>query len=308
MRVTPEIRPSPPPPADSLRTGVDGAPLSYPAMPEPIGLIAGHGQLPLLQARGIHKAGHPVACVGLADQYDAALPPMCDRFAEAGIIRIGRWIRLLRRWGVTQAVMIGTVRKARMYEPMRLVRQMPDWRAARLWYRVLRHDKRSQALLAAVADELGRWGIELIDTTRYIPDHLAEPGVLTRRKPNSSQWRDIAFAWPILMAMNELDIGQAIAVKERDVIAVEAIEGTDAMIARAGELCPSGGWVLVKGAPRDKDLRFDVPTVGVRTIEHLKHAGGTCLVLAAGRVILADRPKVIQAADAAGIAIVGQQL
>ncbi|MEX0884962.1 MAG: UDP-2,3-diacylglucosamine diphosphatase LpxI [Phycisphaeraceae bacterium] len=275
-------------------------------MPEPIGLIAGHGQLPLLEARGIRQAGHPVACVGLADQYDAALPGQCDWFAEAGIIRIGRWIRLLRRWGVKRAVMVGAVRKARMYEPGRLVRQMPDWRAARLWYRVLRHDKRSQTLLGALADELEHWGIELIDTTRFIPDHLAEAGVLTRRRPTASQWRDIAFAWPILMRMNELDIGQAIAVKERDVIAVEAIEGTDAMIARAGQLCPSGGWVLAKGAPVDKDLRFDVPTVGVRTIEHLKEAGGQCLVLAAGRVILADRTRVIKAADAAGIIIVGQ--
>ncbi|HEX7010552.1 MAG TPA: UDP-2,3-diacylglucosamine diphosphatase LpxI [Phycisphaeraceae bacterium] len=274
-------------------------------MAEPVGLIAGEGQLPILEAQGIRAAGHPVACVGLSDQYVPELPAHCDYFAEAGIIRIGRWVRLLRRWGARQAVLIGRVRKAKMYQPLRVIRQMPDWRAARLWYRVLRHDRRSQALLAAVADELARNGIELIDTTRYIPEHLAVEGVMTRCQPTPRQWEDIHFAWPILMRMNDLDIGQAIAVKDRDVIAVEAMEGTDEMIQRAGQLCRQGGWILVKGAREDKDLRFDVPTVGLATIENLRRAGGSCLVLAAGRVILAQRPSVLEAADRAGIAVVG---
>lgn len=271
----------------------------------PIGLIAGSGQLPVLEARGIHAVGRRVACVGLADQFDPVLPDECDAFGQAGVVRLGRWIRLLRRWGVREAVMVGRVRKARMYEPLRLLHQMPDWRAARLWYRVLRHDKRNQTLLAALADELQRNGITLIDTTRYIPEHMATEGVLTRCAPSANQWADIRFAWPILMRMNDLDIGQAVAVKERDVIAVEAIEGTDAMIQRAGELCRSGGWVLAKGAPPSKDLRFDVPTVGVQTIENLKAAGAACLVVAAGRVILADKPAVIAAADRAKLPIVG---
>ncbi|MFP4145534.1 MAG: LpxI family protein [Phycisphaeraceae bacterium] len=274
-------------------------------MAPPIGLIAGQGLLPILEARGMRAAGREVVCVGLADQYEPELRGECDRFAEAGVVRLGRWIRLLRKWGASEAVMVGRVSKARMYQPLRLVRQLPDWRAARLWYRVLRHDKRDQHLLSAVADELSRNGVSLIDSTRYIPDHLATPGVMTRREPSGEQWAEIRFAWPLLMRMSELDVGQAIAVKERDVIAVEAIEGTDAMIERAGRLCPSAGWLLAKGAPPEKDLRFDVPTVGVQTLENLARSGGRCLALAAGRVILADKAEVLAAADRLGVSVVG---
>lgn len=272
---------------------------------EPIGLIAGAGLLPVLTARGMRAAGRRVACVGLTGQYDPMLPAECDAFAPAGVLRLGRWMRLLRGWGAREAVLIGRVHKHRMYDPRRLLRQLPDWRAAHLWYRVLRHDRRSQHLLGALADELARNGIELIDTTRYIPDHMATAGVLTRTAPSARHRDDIEFARPLLHRLNELDIGQALAVKERDVIAVEAMEGTDAMIERAGQLCRAGNWVLVKGAGLSKDLRFDVPTVGVTTIENLHAAGGRCLALTAGRVIFADKPKVIDAADRHGIAIVG---
>ncbi|GAB4193955.1 MAG: UDP-2,3-diacylglucosamine diphosphatase LpxI [Phycisphaeraceae bacterium] len=271
----------------------------------PIGLIAGSGRLPVLEAAGLRAAGRRVVCVAIGDGHDPDLPTLCDQYAKAGILRLGRWARLLRRWGAEQAVMVGAVRKARMYDPFTALKQVPDWRAFRLWYRVLRHDRRSQVLLAALADELQSQGIELIDTTRYIPEHLATVGVMTRTPPSAAQMADIAFGWPILMRMNDLDIGQAIAVKGKDVIAVEAIEGTDGMIRRAGELCRSGGWVLLKGPKPDKDRRFDVPTVGVQTIESLKAAGGACLAVAAGSVILAEKGRVIAAADAAGIAIVG---
>ncbi|MCX5661737.1 MAG: UDP-2,3-diacylglucosamine diphosphatase LpxI [Planctomycetota bacterium] len=272
----------------------------------PVGLIAGQGRLPLLTAQGLRAAGRRVACVGLADQFDPALPALCDHFAAAGVIRLGRWIGLLRDWGASDAVMIGRVRKARMYEPLRLLRQIPDWRAARLWYRVLRHDRRNGALLAGVADELQRNGIRLVDSTTYIQDHLATPGQLTRRAPTPEQLADIDFGWPLVRQLNELDIGQALAVSEREVIAVEAIEGTDAMIRRAGELCRRGGWTLLKSARLRQDMRFDVPTVGPTTIESLKKAGGRCLAVEAGKVILADKPDFLRLADEAGIVVVGR--
>lgn len=270
----------------------------------PLGLIAGQGVLPLLEARGMRAAGREVACVGLAHQYDPALPRECDLFASAGMIALGRWIRLLRRWQVREAVMIGGVRKAGMYEPFKMLRQLPDWRAANLWYRKLRHDRRDQAVLAAVADELQKNGITLIDSTQYIREHLATPGILTPNQPTAGQQADIEFGWPLLMQIADLDIGQAMAVKDRDIIAVEAIEGTDAMIQRAGSLCRSGGWVLLKGACRAKDMRFDVPTVGVQTIQRMKQCGAACLAVAAEKVIFADKPSVIAAARQAGIAIV----
>ena len=272
-----------------------------------IGLIAGGGELPLIQARGMRASGHRVACIGLKGQYDAELPALCDDFIEVGVLHLGRWCRQLRKRGATQAVMVGKVQKNQFqYHPMRWFNQMPDWRAARVWLWRSRHDRRSQTLMTSLADELKEGGLELIDTTQFIPEHMADEGVLTKLAPTSAQQHDIDFVWPILMRMNDLDIGQAVAVKKGDVIAVEAMEGTDAMIQRAGELCRKPGWLLAKGAPANKDPRFDVPTIGVQTIENLAKAGGTALLVTAGRVILIEKPQVLEAADRLGITIVGR--
>jgi DUF1009 family protein len=202
--------------------------------------------------------------------------------------------------------MIGRVRKARMYEPRRWLRQIPDARAIKLWYFVLRHDKRNAPLLAAVAHELAKGGINLVDSTQFIQDSLAENRVMTRRQPTSEQSTDIDFAWPIVTRLNDLDIGQTIAVKEREVIAVEAIEGTDAMIRRAGQLCPVGNWTLIKTAKSQQDMRFDVPTIGPETIRQLHQHGGRCLVVQARKVILAEKSALLKLADESGIAIVGR--
>lgn len=201
--------------------------------------------------------------------------------------------------------MVGRVAKTRMFRPMRVVRQIPDWRAAKLWYRVLRHDRRNDAMLGAVADELQQAGITLIDSTQYIADQLANAGVMTHHAPSAAQNNDIKFAMPIVSRMGELDVGQSVAVRDREILAVEAIEGTEALISRTGQLCPSGKWTLVKLAKPNQDMRFDVPTVGVATIEQLQAHGGTCLAVQAGKVILLDKPQMIEAADKAGIAIVG---
>jgi DUF1009 family protein len=277
-------------------------------MTRPIGLIAGQGRLPIITAEGIRAAGCDVCCVGLHDQYDAALPGKCDGFKTAGMIQLGRWIRLLRRMDVQEVVMVGGVSKVRMYDPFRLFRQLPDWRALNLWYRKLRHDKRNDAVLGALADELALAGLTLIDTTRYIPEHMSSEGVMTGLAPTQAQQGDIDFAVPIIKQMGALDVGQSIAVKEREVIAVEAIEGTDQMIERAGGLCRAGGWTLVKVAKPDQDPRFDVPTVGVATIDTLQKHGGSCLAVEAEKVIMVDKPAVIEAANKAAISIVGVRL
>ena len=203
--------------------------------------------------------------------------------------------------------MVGKVEKSQLlYDPMSWWAQMPDWRVAKLYLWDLRHDRRSQTMLAGVANTLKKGGLELIDTTKFIPEHMATEGVLTKLTPTGAQQRDIEIAWPILMRMNDLDIGQAVAIKNTDVIAVEAIEGTDAMIKRAGELSRKAGWLLAKGAPASKDPRFDVPTIGVKTIENLAQAGGTGLLVTAGRVILLDKPKVLETADRLGITMIGR--
>jgi hypothetical protein len=253
----------------------------------------------------MRAAGRRVACIGLADQYVPELPLLCDDFAEAGVVQLGKWLRLARRFGMREAVMVGRVSKARMHDPLRVFRQIPDWRAFNLWYRKLRHDRRSATLLTALAEDLAKEGLVLIDSTTFIPDHMASEGVLTRRAPTAEQASDIAFAWPLLRQVGALDIGQAIAVREKDVIAVEAVEGTDHMIERAGTLCRKKGWTLLKTARPGHDMRADVPTIGVSTIEKMHAAGGGCIAVGVGRVILVDRPAVLAAADRLGIAVVG---
>lgn len=271
----------------------------------PIGLIAGQGALPVIVARGMRAAGRRVCCIGLADQYVPELPAHCDDFAEAGVVQLGKWLRLARRFGVREAVMVGRVSKARMHDPLRIFRQLPDWRAFNLWYRKLRHDRRSATLLTALAEDLAKEGLVLIDSTTFIPDHMASEGAMTRRAPTAEQESDISFGWPLLKQVGSLDIGQSIAVREKDVIAVEAVEGTDRMIERAGELCRKKGWTLLKTARPGHDMRADVPTIGVSTIEKMHAAGGGCVAVGVGRVILVDRPAVLAAADRLGIAVVG---
>lgn len=271
----------------------------------PIGLIAGQGALPVIVARGMRAAGRRVCCIGLADQYVPELPALCDDFAEAGVVQLGKWLRLARRFGVREAVMVGRVSKARMHDPLRIFRQLPDWRAFNLWYRKLRHDRRSATLLTALAEDLAKEGLVLIDSTTFIPDHMASEGAMTRRAPTAEQESDISFGWPLLKQVGSLDIGQSIAVREKDVIAVEAVEGTDRMIERAGELCRKKGWTLLKTARPGHDMRADVPTIGVSTIEKMHAAGGGCIAIGVGRVILVDRPAVLAAADRLGIAVVG---
>ncbi len=272
---------------------------------EAIGLIAGSGELPILVAEGMRERGLTIHGVGFAGVYNPALPPYCDTFSTVGLMRLGKWARVLRRRGVSRAVMVGKVSKQRMYDPLKWLRYLPDWRTAMIWYRRLRHDHRTPAVLRAVAEELQSLGVTLIDSTTHIPEHLASEGPMTQRLPSEEERQDIEFGWPVLCAALNHDFGQSLAVCDRDVIAVEAIEGTDQMIARAGELCRRKGWTLLKGARRGHDRRADVPTVGVSTVENVHATGGRCIALAAGDVILVDKPAVLRRADELGVAIFG---
>lgn len=282
-----------------------------PTMPDmrPIGLIAGEGRLPVLVAHGARAAGRDVVGLSIGGIHEPEVQALCVRFETAPLLRLGSWARRLRRMGAAEAVMVGRVNKASTMHGgsrlMQIIRGAPDVTTALVWYRRLRHDRRSPAILAAVADTLARGGVPLIDSTTFIPDHLATPGVMTRRAPSHSLRADVEFGWPVLASVLRLDIGQAIAVRERDVIAVEAVEGTDRMIERAGRLCPKGGWTLLKGCRPDHDRRADVPTIGEATVRRAHAAGCVCIALGAGDVILLDKPAVLRAADELEIPIVG---
>ncbi len=284
----------PPPPTATLRPG------------DTLGLIAGQGRLPFMVVEGARHAGLRVAAIGLAGHCDPALRDLCDAYRDAAVLRLGGWAKKLRGMGASSAVMVGRVEKSRRVDdPLRMFREMPDLTTALVWYRRLRHDRRSPAILRAVADTLAQGGVPLIDSTAYITEHLASPGVMTRRGPTREELSDVRFGWPLLRQTLALHIGQAIAVKERDVLAVEAIEGTDRMIERVGQLCARGGWTLLKGAHPDHDRRADVPTIGEPTIRRLAQAGARCAALGAGDVILIDKPRTLALADELGVAIIG---
>lgn len=270
-----------------------------------LGLIAGAGSFPFMVLDGAKAAGWTVTVVGLRGFADQRLAAKADQFRWAGLARMGRWIRVLKRFGAERVILAGAVRKSAMYGRWRMLRLLPDLTAIRIWFFRLR-DKRNDAVLSAVADEFARHGIIMDPCVKFTPEQMAPEGVLTGRTPKPSQLLDADFGWRLAKEMGRLDVGQSVAVKETEVIAVEAIEGTDRMIDRAGELCPRGGWVLVKVAKPLQDMRFDVPTVGPDTIERLRQAGAAMLVIEAGRTLIVDREALIQAADRAGIIVMGK--
>jgi DUF1009 family protein len=258
-------------------------------MTEPLGLIAGEGVFPLLVARGAKAAGREVVCAGLAGCAWPELRSECDLFRSVGVLRMSQWIRFFKSAGCHEAIMVGRVAKSRMYSRWRYFQYIPDTRTAKLWFSKLRNDE----------------GITLIDSTKYCSEHLASAGVMTRRQPTDKQWLDIRFGWDLCRTVSKLDIGQALAVLDKDVIAVEALEGTNAMIERAGQLCKTGGWTLIKVANSAADMRMDVPSIGTTTIEKLHSAGAACLVLEPGKTIMLEKQKVIELADRYKIALVG---
>jgi len=276
------------------------------SQPKTLGLIAGQGRLPFLAADGARQAGFKVVCVGLADNAEPSLAEHVDQFFYGAIARPGGWMRKLRKYGVSETIMVGRVSKRQIYTPWRLVKYLPDWRAVRIWYwRLRKMDKRNDTVLCAIADELASGGIILEDSTMHCKEHMATEGVMTQCQPPASVWEDIKFGWEIVKQCGQLDIGQAIAVREREIIAVEAIEGTARMIERAGTLCKKGGWTLLKVSKPDQDMRFDVPCIGTDTIESLKKNGAKCVVVEKDKTIIIDKPDTLALADKLGIAVVG---
>jgi DUF1009 family protein len=268
-----------------------------------IGLLAGSGRFPVLFAEAARSAGFEVVCVAIRDAASPDLAKLVDSFRWIGIAKLGGMIRSFRRAGVRRVVMAGKVAKAQIYAPWRILRFLPDWRFARTWFSIGRRDRRDDSMLLAVVDEFNRDGIDIVSALDYCPELLVKSGHLTRRKPTQSELRDIEFGWTLAKEMGRLDVGQTVAVKELAALAVEAIEGTDRCILRAGELCPSGGFTVVKVAKPQQDMRFDVPTIGPDTIESLYRAGARVLAVEADKTILLDEAETIRLADGFGLTI-----
>lgn len=279
-------------------------PFSPPMRGERLGLLAGAGRFPVEFAIAARNRGHSVVAINVHGMASAELADVCDRVFEIPIGRMARAIRTFRRHRVRKIVMAGKVEKTILFQPWRIWKLMPDWRTIHMWFRYAAENKKDDTLLLAVIREFERDGLTFESALKYCPELLVKHGFLTRRKPTAAQWRDIRFGWEIAKEMGRLDIGQTVVVNDTAVIAVEAIEGTDRCIARAGELCRRGGFTVVKVAKPQQDMRFDVPTIGVDTIRTMYEAGGRTLAIEAGMTILLQAEEVIRLADRLGIAIV----
>ncbi len=205
---------------------------------EPIGLLAGSGRFPILFAEAARRQGLPVACVGIKYEVPDELRPLCDSFHVVGVAKLGRMIRTFRRLGVKRIVMAGKVTKNVMYTPWRMVQLCPDLRMLQWWYRGKRADNRDDSLLLSIIAEFERDGMTFASALDFCPELLVKDGILTRRAPTSAERNDIEFGWNLAKEMGRLDVGQSVAVKEKAALAVEAIEGTDRCIERAGTALP----------------------------------------------------------------------
>jgi len=204
-------------------------------------------------AQKAKSLGIPVVCVGVRHEAAAELAGLVHRFYWAGVAKLGRMIRCFRHEKVEQVVMAGKIHKATfMHRPWRVLSLLPDLRMVRFWYGRLARDKRDDTILLGLIDEFARERIYFRSALDLCPELLVRPGILTRRKPTKVEEADIQFGWDMAKEMGRLDVGQSVAVKERAVLAVEAIEGTDRAIGRAGELCPAGGFVVIKVASRNR--------------------------------------------------------
>jgi DUF1009 family protein len=260
-----------------------------------IGLIAGNGKFPFLVIEGALKAGASIAVAAIREETDPEIERVAERLTWVGIGQLGKMLRFFKSEGVEKAIMAGQVKHVQIFS-----RAIPDVRMLKM---LLRLPKRNtDALIGAVAGELESEGIELIDSTYFLKDSLPGAGTLTKRAPDERERGDIEYGLEIAREIARLDLGQTIVIRDRACVAIEAMEGTDAVIRRAGALV-RGRLTVVKIAKPDQDMRFDVPVVGVPTIESMIESGATCLCLTAGKTLMFDREEMIKLANKNKIAV-----
>src|ERR1700674_3475468 len=260
------------------------------------GLIAGNGQFPFLVLEAARDQGIEMAVIAIREEASPELEKFAARLHWVSLGELSRTLELLHQEGVTRAVMAGQVKHTKIFSSIR-----PDWKLAKLIFSLSR--KNTDSLIGAVARVLEEEGIQLVDSTIFLKPLLPEPGVLTRRAPDSRESADIAYGREIALQLAGLDLGQAVVISDGACVAVEAMEGTDETIERAARLAAGRPLVVVKVAKPRQDMRFDVPVVGLRTVETMKRAKATALAIDAGRTLVFDRPRFIEAANEAGIAM-----
>lgn len=262
------------------------------------GLIAGSGRFPILALETARKLGHDVVVIALKGNAPPEVESLAGRCYWITIAELSKLIELLQRECVTEVMMAGQVKHTSLFSALR-----PDLRLMRMLASL--PSRNTDALIGGVRDELAREGIQLVDSTRLLKPLLAGEGVLSRRAPDDEERKDIGYGRKVAAALSGFDIGQSVAISERACVAVEAMEGTDAMLQRAASLVNGRALRLVKAAGRRRHLLFDVPVAGPGTIRTMAATGTTALAVDAGRTLLLDRDEMLELAGAAGIAVLG---
>jgi hypothetical protein len=260
------------------------------------GLIAGNGKFPFLVLEGARRAGASLSVVAIKEETDKRIEEVADKILWVGIGQLGKMISFFKKEGVEKAIMAGQVKHVQIFSGA-----LPDLRMIKMLWNL--PQRNTDALIGGVADEMAKEGIELIDSTYFIKDQLAEEGVLTRRQPDATEQGNIEYGLAVAGEIARLDLGQTIVVRARACVAVEAMEGTDAVIRRAGELA-RGKLTVVKVAKPNQDMRFDVPVVGVPTVRTMIEAGATCLCLTPGKTLMFEKPEMLHLANEHKISIV----
>ena len=261
------------------------------------GLIAGNGRFPVLVLEAARRAGLEVVAIGIKEEASPEIEPLAARCYWISLGALGRLIEICHQEGIRHVMMCGQVKHTKIFSSV-----VPDWRLVKLL--ALLETRNTEGLIAGIARALQGEGIELVDSTLLLKDLLAPEGVLTRREPTPEETRDIEYGRRIAGALAELDVGQSVAVAERACIAVEAMEGTDAMLRRAASLVLGKPLRLVKASRRRKHLLFDVPVVGPQTIHVMRETGTTALAIDAGQTLLIDREDLLTRAGEAGVTII----
>ena len=260
------------------------------------GLIAGNGEFPFLVVEGAKKQGASLSVVAIKEETDKRIEEIAEKVVWVGIGQLGKMISFFKKEAVEKVIMAGQVKHVQIFSGA-----FPDWRMAKMLFNLPRRN--TDSLIGGIAAELAKDGIELIDSTHFIQDNLAQEGILTKRKPDETERGNIEYGLKIANEIARLDLGQTIVVRAKACVAIEAMEGTDAVIKRAGELA-KGKLTVVKVAKPNQDMRFDVPVCGLPTIEMMIQAGATCLCLTAGKTLIFDKEEMIKLADDKKIAIV----
>jgi len=263
---------------------------------EKIGLIAGNKKFPLLFAEAAKKRGHSVVAIAIKNDTSPKIKNLVDKIYWLGLGEFSRMFEIFKSEGITKVIMAGQISPRRLFS-----REVETSQELKELFGSL-SDKRADSIFDAVAQRLEKFGIELLDSTVFIEEFLPKEGILTNREPNFDEWEDIYFGFDLAKAIGLLDIGQTVAVKNKAIIAAEALEGTDNLIRRAGKISRRG-FTLVKVSKPKQDMRFDVPVIGLNTVRTLIKAGGRCLAIEARKTLFIDQGPSLKLADSKGIAI-----